>query len=232
MFKGITEFTKKLFERTFERTDEQGTTEEDLFDDEPEIQDDCSVCELRHQCVTKRACEKGLVPKLDGIDTSKDTLLIIDDNEGVVSFLKDDIEYFFENDIIKRDEINLLALTGTDAAFALQRIYKRGIDIKIKWAIIDITLGGSKMTENGNIKLTGVDVFEEIFKHTPEKEDFKFLFYTGNNLNPYIKSNEKLIEQFKVVKNEGIKKYVLFKTSIDIKSRRSYISKFLFGKKI
>jgi len=84
------------------------------------------------------------------------------------------------------------------------------------------------MTEKGNLKYTGVDVFEMINKNKNTPKDFKFLFYTGNNLNPYIKSNEKLINQFKNITGDSIKDYVLFKTSMDIDSRRKYIIEHIF----
>jgi len=222
------DFIKKIFNST---TDE-GLTEQDLFSDTPVIENECNTCDLKNKCITKTACDEGIIPELKDIDQSKDTLLIIDDNEGVISFLSDDIEYFFEENIIKKNKINVLTITSSNAAFILRRIYDRKININIKWAIIDITLGGSKMTTEGNIKLTGVDVFEDIYNNTENKDDFKYIFYTGNNLNPYIKSNEKLINQFKNITKKNIKKFVLFKTAMDIPSRRSYIAKYLFNKDI
>jgi len=219
-----------FFKKIFERNVEESITQEELFPEEKAPLDECANCELKELCIQKRLCnptEDGL-PQLKNFDEGKETLLIIDDNEGVISFLKDDIENFYEKGILKEDEINLLLLTTSNAGFALQKLYNKDINLNIKWAIIDITLGGSKMTTEGNIKLTGVDVFEMIYNNS---KDFKFLFYTGNNLNPYIKSNEKLIQQFKNITNDDIKKYVLFKTSMDIEKRRQYIMEKLFKEK-
>jgi len=219
-----------FFKKIFERNVEESITQEELFPEEKAPLDECVNCELKELCIQKRLRDptKKDLPQIKNFDESKETLLIIDDNEGVISFLKDDIENFYERGILKEDEINLLLLTTSNAGFALQKLYDKGINLNIKWAIIDITLGGSKMTNEGNVKLTGVDVFEMIYNNS---KDFKFLFYTGNNLNPYIKSNEKLIQQFENLTNDDIKKYVLFKTSMDIQKRRKYLTEKLFKEK-
>lgn len=214
--------------------EEPKQTADFIFKDE-EIDEDtvCSKCNLYTLCNKKRNYTCGAVTEneaelLKKIDLSKDTILIIDDNEGIVSFLKDDMDYFIEKGIIDKD-INILTISGQHAAFTLESYLNHVDNLKIKYAIIDITLGGSKMTPVGNMKYTGVDVFEMLHKRYPR---MRFLFYTGNNLNPYIKSNSKLIKQFKLITSDDIKNHVLFKTSMDINTRREYIQDKIFPKKI
>ena len=158
----------------------------------------------------------------------KDSILIIDDNEGMVSFIEDDMDFLNKTKVIKKDEINIISLSGNLAGFSFEIMQKKAKGLNIKWAIIDITLGGSVMTKEGNVKYTGVDVYEMLMEFNPEA---KFVFYTGNNLNPYINANKKLIEQFKKVSGgKNIKEFVLFKTSMDMDTRRKYLTENLFNK--
>ena len=219
MFEKITEFFTK--DRSIKEPDE--LTSEVLFkDDIIEPKGDCANCLLKDRCQSRgeyrEECADSI--ELKDFDEDKDTFLIIDDHAGVISFLMDDMDYFCDEGFIDRDKVNILPITSVNAAFTLKLLYEKLPRLNIKWAIIDITLGGSKMLPEGNIKYTGVDVFEMIHKVTP---DVSFVFYTGNNLNPYIKSNEKLIEQFKDITGNNIKDYVLFKTSMDINKRRKFI---------
>ena len=163
----------------------------------------------------------------DSFDFNKPTILLIDDSAGMISFLKDDMREFHEENSINLDEVNVLSLSGAHAAFDLQDVIQEHTieKLDIKWAIIDITLGGSIMTSRGNIKYTGVDVYDMI-----KRNDLKFIFYTGNKLNKYIKSNSKLINQFtRVSGGKDIFKYVFFKSSMDIDSRRMCMKERLFS---
>ena len=222
----------KIFEKlkNIFKKEEDKLTAESLFPDKEPTEHSCKGCLIEPYC-TKVGGQSNLCKyaiDIKGYDKNKDTILIIDDNKGVISFLMDDIEYLDEEKIINLKTINVITISGTHAAFTLELLYSKLEKLSIKWAIIDITLGGSAMTEKGNLKYTGVDVFEMINKNKNTPKDFKFLFYTGNNLNPYIKSNEKLINQFKNITGDSIKDYVLFKTSMDIEKRRKYITKHIF----
>jgi hypothetical protein len=137
------------------------------------------------------------------------------------------MEYYKEEGIIPEDT-QILSISGAYAAFTLELLIAKIKNFTIKYAIIDITLGGSRRSIEGNIKYTGVDVFRMLYEINP---DLKYLFYTGNNLNPYIKSNEVLIKKYEDIVNKSIKESVLYKTSIDIDSRRKYISNYLFKEK-
>jgi len=222
-------FIKNLFSNKDNEENKEMTAECMFDNDEIETSNvDCNNCSIKSLCSDNNIiheCENSI--DIGDYNPDLDTVLIIDDNEGMISFLMDDMDYFVDKGIIDKDKLNILPISGLHAAFSLKLLYEKLPRLNIKHAIIDITLGGSKMTKEGNIKYTGVDVFSMIYKNNP---DFRFLFYTGNNLNPYIKSNEKLISQFKELTGGDIKKHVLFKTSMDISSRRKYIQECLFDK--
>jgi len=179
----------------------------------------CNGCGLIQNC--------SWIQKLPNFDSKKESILIIDDNPGMVSFLRDDIEEIFEAHDMNIDDYNILEFSSKFAAYqflATHQYYYDGLNITK--AIIDITYGGCVQSEDGNIRLTGVDVFKAIYNKNPE---VKFLFYTGNLLNKYIKSNRDLMEQFKHIYNDKIDDYVLYKTSLDMDDRRDYIASHLFN---
>jgi len=179
----------------------------------------CSNCEDKETC---KYFPIGLKPcdvLLDVGDYKKDreTILIIDDNPGVCNFLKDDLY-----NIQKNKEFNIITICGKHAVFKLETVLKK---YKIEKAIIDLTFGGSKSNGINNIKLNGIDAFEMLKKR---KSDLHFLFYTGNNLNPYINSNKKIIDDFRKLNNDDIKNHIIFKTSLNIDERRKRIKEMLF----
>jgi len=164
----------------------------------------------------------------EDFDIDKDTLLIIDDDRGMTSFLKDDIICMDEDGIVNLNEINLLIISGDVAAYNLEYLYNKYPEIKIKWAIIDITFGGTKISPKGNIIYNGVNIYELIKKAKNTSDDFRFVFYTGNNLNPYIRTNKKMIDKFNDLSGENIEEYLLFKTSMDTTTRRIFFKEKLF----
>jgi len=175
----------------------------------PREQDNTNVCRVLEE---------------HSFDNNKRSILIVDDNPGMVSFLKDDIEFIEHDNVINLSEYNLLTFDTPYAAFTFQKVQDMNNGLNIDYAILDITIGGSIMTPNGNIKYTGVDIYEMILKYNP---DVKVIFYTGNQLNPYIKSNKKLIDQFSTITNgKKINDFILFKTSLDLDDRRKFFSDF------
>ena len=223
MIKQLIEFLSNYFNKPTEET----FTAEDLFghkkDDFTPI---CNTCDFKNYCDVDNKVSNPCkyIVNLPDFDETKDSILIVDDNPGIVSFIKDDIIFLEEQGVVDLSNLNIISLYGNDAAFNLKAISDNK-KLNIKWAIIDITLGGTHSTENGVVKLTGVDIFELL--HTTNK-DVKFIFYTGNNLNPYIKSNKKLIDQFTNITGKNITDFVLFKTSLDMDKRRNFIKNRLF----
>lgn len=181
---------------------------------------DTFFCDI---CGTIKNC--NWIQKLENFDPKKQTILLIDDNPGVVSFLRDDIETIFKRNDIDPDTYNILEFTSNNAVYKFIATHQFYGDLNITKAIIDITYGGSVQTNNGNIRLTGVDVFKLLQK---SKNNFKFIFYTGNQLNPYIKSNKLIMDEFKDLYHENIIEHVLYKTSMNMDERIHFFEKRLF----
>ena len=219
-------FIKNLFKK--EKKIDLNTAENLFKDDKIAKKGSCAGCKLAPMCLNRGDYDYrcDFTVDMSNFDKAKDSILLVEDNEGVINFLEEDIDYLIEQKKIK-DKYNILSFTGTLAAFNFEVSQRKLNGLNIKYAILDITLGGSIMTESGNLKYTGVDVLEMIFKYNPE---VSFLFYTGNNLNPYINANARLIKQFKDMTGEDIEDYILFKTSLDIDTRRESLVKRLFKK--
>lgn len=165
------------------------------------------------------------VKKIPDFDSTKPSILLIDDNPGMVSFLRDDIEEIFEKHHININAYNILEFDTKFAAYNFIATHDYYNGLNIMYAIIDITYGGSVQSNYGNLRLTGVDIFREIYRINP---DVKFVFYTGNQLNPYIKSNKELMDSFTEIYHDNIMDYVLYKTSLDMDDRRDYFAEKLF----
>jgi len=219
---------KEDVKNEIDEIEEMEMTSENLFKNkEYKITSNCENCVMKNKCkkVGNPSINCEYVVDMDWFDFEKDTLLLIDDNAGVVSFLENDINYLDEIGSIKKEDINILSLSGNFAPFTLNVLYKKLEKLNIKWAIIDITLGSRKMTPDGIKTYTGVDVLEMINKN---EKSFNYLFFTGNNLNPHIKANEILINQFKEFMDTDIMDKIVMKTSKDMKSRRKFFKENLF----
>lgn len=177
----------------------------------------CKGCGLIENCTW--------IQDIPNFNRSKPSILIIDDNPGMVSFLRDDIEEIFNANNMDLEQYNILEFSSKFAAYQFLATHQHYDGLNITKAIIDITYGGCVQSDDGNIRLTGVDIFSVIYNHNP---DVKFLFYTGNLLNKYIKSNRDLMEQFKAIYCDKISDYVLYKTSLGMDDRRKYIGEHLF----
>ncbi len=215
-----------IFKKLFKKDE---LTADHLFQDEASAGDRCHKCNFGedYNCPLQKEndkCKWGVDLPKDFIK-GNDTILLIDDNAGMVSFLTDDMKFIGEQNHFDLQKTNILPISTSFAAFNFNALQTKNDGLNIKYALIDITLGGSVMTKNGNVKYTGVDVYAMILKYNP---DVKFLFYTGNNLNPYIKANKILIDQFNEINGGKINDFVLFKTSMDLEARRDYIVEKLF----
>lgn len=185
--------------------------------------DGCGVTYYCDSCFKLDFCK--WVKKDIEYDPNKPSILIIDDNIGMVSFLRDDVESILEKKRIYPSEYNILEFSSNLAVYQFIATHRYYGGMNIAYAIIDITFGGTVLTANGNIRLTGVDVLKEIYNTNRE---LKFLFYTGNVLNHYIKSNAELINQFKEIYADDISNYVLFKTTLTMDERQKEIEDRLF----
>lgn len=174
----------------------------------------CDECGLIDNCTW--------VQKVD-FDKNKQSILLIDDNPGVVSFLRDDIEAILKKHSL---DYNIIEFTGINAVYKFLATLQHYNSLNITKAVIDITYGGSVQTNNGSIRLNGVDVFKALIEKFPE---LQFCFYTGNQLNPYIKRNKATMDYFKNIYYENILEHVLYKTSMNMDSRIAYFEQKLFN---
>jgi len=188
----------------------------------------CDDCKFKRICKVNepnKMCFGVGLFDLD-FDDNKESILLIDDNAGLISILEDDLIELSKSKVMNLNDYNLIKISGAMAGFTHKVMEEKSLGLNIKYAIIDITLGGSMVLDGKSVKYTGIDVYERLID---KNSDLRFIFYTGNNLNPYIRSNKRILEQFKKLRGDLLD-YTLFKTSFDMKDRREYISKKLFNK--
>ena len=188
-------------------------------------QEVCTNCNQKSFCsqLINKDCQWGI--DLSDYDLTKPGILIIDDNEGICSFMEDDLEELSDDNDINLEDYNVFTFFGRMCAYNLLATIQRHPNINIQKAIIDITYGGTVKTDNGNIKLTGVDVFEVLYEINP---DVKYLFYTGNQMNTHIKTIDALMSKYTKITGKKITDNILFKTQFNMNDRRKYILGHLF----
>ena len=140
----------------------------------------------------------------EALNNNLPILLIIDDNIGLTSIIADILK------IKKIENISVISIHSSYAGFIVNLLAKLNDNkLKIDYAIIDLSYGGViSFEETGNITFEGIMVFKELYDNNP---DLKFFFYTGNNLNSYVFSSNKIIKTFKNITNKDIQEFVVFK---------------------
>lgn len=213
----------KLFKLFSFESDLDGITADTLFKEEEEtpIAVSCGRCPFEAECVVESneryLCLFAQMSDYD-IDESKPCIVLLDDNEGVVSFLRDDLQYLHDKGYINLSDYNVLGFTTEYAVFHLLSTIKTRRNMKVKLAVLDITIGGSIHDRaRGNIILDGVDAFIETMKLNP---DMKYVFFTGNKLNEYINKNKLIMDKFEKFTQENIHNHTMFKTSLSQEDRR------------
>jgi len=187
----------------------------------PDEKASCTSCHQKSICKQlglKDECDLTL--NLSNKDFSKSGILLIDDNPGIVSFLEDDFDVLSEENKIDLNNYNIFSFTSKMAAFMFIATVRKYGNLNIKYAVIDITLGGIVNTVDKIIKLTGIDVLEVLLEMNP---DLKYILYTGNQMNAYIKPIANIMKHYKKITNKDINDSVLFKTSLGMKDRQQFI---------
>ena len=141
----------------------------------------------------------------------KKYLIIADDNYGIVSTILDYIEIF--RDELNLNNIEIKTFSGKTVSSDLLEFIKDNYEC-IEYAIIDITLNQRvQFNENAKIILDGIDIaiiINELKKRI--NKDLKFIFYTGNILNPKIDFIKKKIDKFEAFfKDKNIYDYIIQK---------------------
>lgn len=216
----------------FKKRNKEETSQHKLlqeFYDSVDVTKKTVLCSNKNQYKKDYENDSSKYIKKFNLDFSKDSILIIDDNAGVVSFLVDDLIELNKEEKINLQNYNIIKIDSQFAAFILEASLLKYKDLNIKYAIIDITLGGSIKTTNGVVKYNGVDVFKMLYDIHP---DLKFIFYTGNNLNTYISANNELIKKFKNIYGDSIDNYIIHKSELNMDERQKEIITRLFTSSI
>lgn len=212
----------------------ENITSIDLFKDDKD--NDAKLFSMCGDCAHKNTCRINkssplckYVKTLKNYNKNKKSIVIVDDNEGVISFILDDLEYLKHEYGLKLDNYNILTFGSQYGVFKLQATLQAYDITDIEFGIFDITLGGGLFDPlKGNVVLDGVDAFKLCYEQSIISDiDFKFLFFTGNKLNPYIKKNEETIKKFnRITQGLDIGDYILYKTSKTFKDRRAFFKNF------
>ena len=216
----------------FFKKEEHSITAEQLFksDKKQNIEVDyCENCKVKSTCMASYTGKPdylcNFVQELPDYNPDKDSILLFDDNEGVVSFLYDDLVELNEDGQIVLANYNVLKFTGEFAAFSLLASLRPYKGLRIKIAVFDITIGGGVYNDGvGNIILDGVDAFIAVKEYN---EDLIFSFFTGNKLNPYVHKNQEIIEKYKKATNNDIIDSVVYKTSLSFKDRQNLLKRMI-----
>ena len=140
-------------------------------------------------------------------------ICILDDNASTVKALEYDIKK-----LSKKNDCNL-TVDKYDGSYAVFDLFDKD-DLFYDIAIVDITIGGSKVTESEILKYSGIDAAVKL--HQVNK-DIKVMVYTGNNMNPYIKAQRELMELFKDEFGHDIEDVTVIKQSLTPVERQDYI---------
>lgn len=224
------EFFNILFNKFSAPDIKDNNVSSSLFKEEKEIdlaRNACGNCENKDICKLTDSenylC--GSVVRQENYDSNKPSILLFDDNAGVVSFLEDDIIDLFHKKIIDKNKYNILTFSTQYAAFNLRATLKSYNGLNIKYAIFDLTIGGGIYDEiKGNIVLDGVDAYSDVLSYNP---DLRFIFFTGNKLNPYINKNKEIMKKFSDISNKDIKDFIIYKTSLSPEQRREKIKELI-----
>lgn len=192
------------------------------------MKESCLSCN-RFYCSKEKPLFCKWVRDLKNFNPELESILIIDDNPGMISFIEEDLNEILQENGIDKSKYNILTFRSKDAPYILLSTLSYYKDLNITKAIIDITFSGNVRTENGNVRLNGVDIFEELYKIN---KNLSFFFYTGNQLNPYIRGNKELILNFNKISGKNIFDFVLFKNFLENEERKEFITNRLFLKEL
>lgn len=218
----------------FRKDKKENKTAESIFKDSKEadiVKKTCNECNVRDICKLHNKNSPnylcGFTQRLNDFDFNKPSILLFDDNMGVISVLEDDLQELEKEGFIKLEDYNILKFSTQHAAFQLQATIKAYQGLNIELAIFDITLGGGVYEEDlGNVVLDGVDTFKAVSDYN---QNLKYIFFTGNKLNPYINKNKEIIEKYKKYTGEDIQDHILYKASLSPEDRKEYIKNFILG---
>jgi len=189
----------------------------------------CNTCPLQRDCEnseTHKCLEKTQQVYNECKDKNgniKPIIILLDDNEGILSLLEDDLYSLEEDGFINMDDFCIVKFSGILAVFEYLPFLRKNFKY-IQGGIFDLTIGGVLRYDNENVRLTGMDA---IYANTL-KGIHKNIIFTGNTLNPNIQTNNVVMEQYEKITGRKLTDDVIFKTSFDDKERQRLIYEKLF----
>lgn len=156
----------------------------------------------------------------------KPTIIMVDDllptkvlydvaikNIKHVKFNKDknecEIDYTHDNKIKVLEDYNVLYFIGKNVGFSFLHFLEAS-NIKIDYAVLDITINTFAKVEDNILEIDGVDLAIYIDKKYP---DCKIMFNTAHTMNPRNPTVTSYMSKFKQHFNVGIEKYSINKLS-------------------
>ena len=146
-------------------------------------------------------------------DTNKKTILIMDDREEIISSVLDDLAALDNTNNFFLEDYNILTVSSKMAGFSVLDILEKAPKIEIKFALLDVILGGKKNIDGKRKMVDGVDVAIAIWEKFPnadilffsgciiETNDDPFSFknkfdkYTDDDMNNYLMPKDITFEQ-------------------------------------
>ena len=146
-------------------------------------------------------------------DPNKKTILIMDDREEIISSVLDDLAALDNTNNFFLEDYNILTVSSKMAGFSVLDILEKAPKIEIKFALLDVILGGKKNIDGKRKMVDGVDVAIAIWEKFPnadilffsgciiETNDDPFSFknkfdkYTDDDMNNYLMPKDITFEQ-------------------------------------
>jgi CheY-like chemotaxis protein len=144
---------------------------------------------------------------IDSFDSSKPSILIVDDQKGIISIIED----YMDECGINEKEYNILSFYGSHAAFVMQETLEKLIEkglTKLDIAVVDIVLPGKKKVDGKYTKCDGIDVVIWLNKHLNLTN---FVFYTGNVVSAYVGFINEKTDKFQAYFNKDMKDHIIYK---------------------
>jgi hypothetical protein len=147
----------------------------------------------------------------DSYDVDKKTILIMDDREAIISSMMDDLYSLDDQESeFNLNSYNILKIHSKMAGFQVFDILEKAPLIEIKYALLDIILGGKKVIDGKRTMVDGVDVAIAIWD---KFETAEILFFSGCIIESDSRDIFNFKDKFEEYTGDNIENYILPKDS-------------------
>jgi hypothetical protein len=147
----------------------------------------------------------------DSYDVGKKTILIMDDREAIISSMMDDLYSLDDQESeFNLNSYNILKIHSKMAGFQVFDILEKAPLIEIKYALLDIILGGKKVIDGKRTMVDGVDVAIAIWD---KFETAEILFFSGCIIESDSRDIFNFKDKFEEYTGDNIENYILPKDS-------------------